>query len=88
MHYECGRCQVKMASVFYVDANDREIGKKCFDELHPPARCEHCGFPTFVADSLPTKAGGVAHAHCAARVTLALGLERAAILGPTRKGTA
>jgi hypothetical protein len=77
-HYECHRCQVRMASVFYADAHGNEVCKKCFDEVHPAPRCEHCGFECPMTDALPTAAGGKAHARCAARLTNAYGYQAAA----------
>lgn len=70
--YECHRCQKRLASVFLIDANDNELCEACST---PAVNCEHCGAALPPGDRLPTKANGLAHAECAARVSLLLDAE-------------
>lgn len=76
--YHCHRCGAGIQSVFYIDANDRELCRSCFDASRPPVKCEHCPLPCPPDDRTPTAAGGFAHTACALKLSNAFAAQRAA----------
>jgi len=76
--YLCHRCEVKIEGPFFVDANDRDLCRACFDATRPPVLCEGCGAPTDVTDRLPTRAGGFSCASCALKLANTLSLQAGA----------
>lgn len=82
--FSCGKpmsrawAQVLVAGQLVLVCSDPCIDAACLG-VTADVTCEHCGTTLPPDDRVATKAGGNAHAGCALRATVALGLEQNAV---------